>query len=862
MKDLTTISTDLFNKVRSRFSNVKLGDQAGTVITDPAKARFFDLDFTHEGSSIGHVNIKIDEKSLTVIYSDSMVEGQNSAAKDDWYKFLKELRMFAKSNMLNFDTRDITKTNLDKRDYEYLAQENGDMKMSESKLWGTSKTSFQDMGEAKIIVKHSQPVNYALPAGRTMHIDSIYIENAQGERFRYPHRHLNGARAMAVHVANGGTVYDNIGTHISGLSEELSKLRQFKNYTQRNGLQEALSDISDLVITRISDIKEQIAKLQRQNYYAEFAESFSPVHDLPIPEETVNNWVDALTIRTFNEELTSVFPFIYKLTNQPKALSYDELVGESEEQLDERATPEWLELVGKAKELFAKGLTPEQVAKQLGVEEPNNNMAGPMGGKWGAINSAQRDLQKQQKPAFESSEDNKVCDVCEKSPCECDDENVKEHNHLADFEQHLEDITTFEYDVGVVEEPNEGNEFAQKVQMLKAQGAEPGTKFTTSDGEEHTLKDAIEAFGMTLEDFWTEDELAEMQSSQRPNAREVVEFIMSMYDQEQGTFPKGEEGVKIAVEKKFGDHAGQFAGQVVERLSAKEQTQPDFDGMQTAIQEAADATSAAALKAAIEKFQQAAGIKVDGKYGPETSTAYQAAISGKPAAAPATAPAPGGNPATGVNAQGQNVGMAVPDETGAVNPNIMKNPETGELYKPGQAPAGQQAKPTTSTPAATAPAAPGAGAGRGGQGGPTAAQAAQQTKPAAGIATNTAASVMPQQATAGNLSAQPAPAATAPAAPGGQTTTKTTPTPGGQTTTTTTNTSVSGNLKMGKPDGPIQYNGKTVQPGDPQYAAASQALIAQQGKIQQTRDQMRAPRGAPSTAPVQMGKVSADRQDF
>ena len=46
MKDLTTISTDLFNKVRSRFSNVKLGDKAGVVITDPATARFFDLDFT------------------------------------------------------------------------------------------------------------------------------------------------------------------------------------------------------------------------------------------------------------------------------------------------------------------------------------------------------------------------------------------------------------------------------------------------------------------------------------------------------------------------------------------------------------------------------------------------------------------------------------------------------------------------------------------------------------------------------------------------------------------------------------------------------------------------------------------------
>jgi len=618
MKDLTTISTDLFNKVRSRFSNVKLGDQAGVVITDPATARFFDLDFTHEGASLGHVNIKLDDDSLTVIYNESMVEGEHTDAKKHWYDFLKELRMFAKSNMLNFDTRDITKTNLDKRDYEYLAQENGDTKMSESKLWGTSKTSFQDMGEAKIIVKHSQPVNYNIPAGRTMHIDSIYIENAAGERFRYPHRHLNGARAMATHVANGGTVYDAIGTHISGLSEELSKLRQFKNYTQRNGLQEALSDVSELVLSRISDIKEQISKLQRQSYYAEFAESFAPARELPIPEETVNSWVDALTIRTFNEELKSVFPFIYRLVDQPKALGYEDLVGE-----------------GKGK----------------------------------------------------------VCDVCEKNPCVCDDDDLEEHNHLADYEQHLDDITTFEYDV-------------------------------------------------------QEPPMAQPAPTQAPNAREVVEFIMSMYDQEQGTFPKGEEGVKIAVEKRFGEHAGQFASQVVERLSSKEQMMPaqegpDFESMQGAIQEAADATSVGELEAAIKKFQQAAGIAVDGKMGPATQKAMQAAKSQQPAqgaaapaggapaggAAPAAAPAQGQTkPATPAPAQAPAAAPAdeyAPKKSGAF---AAAQQQYSQPAAPAQAPAPAAQPAPAQAPAQ--PSAQGSAAGfapaQGGQPAPAQAQTPQQ----------------------------------------------------------------------------------------------------------------------------------------
>lgn len=70
----------------------------------------------------------------------------------------------------------------------------------------------------------------------------------------------------------------------------------------------------------------------------------------------------------------------------------------------------------------------------------------------------------------------------------------------------------------------------------------------------------------------------------------------------------------------------------------------------------------------------------------------------------------------------------------------------------------------------------------------------------------------------------------------------------GTTKTTNTRTSVSGTIKMGKPEGPIEYNGKTVNPGDPEYTAASQALMAQQGRIQQARQNMRP--GANRPAPV------------
>jgi hypothetical protein len=158
---------------------------------------------------------------------------------------------------------------------------------------------------------------------------------------------------------------------------------------------------------RIETIKETINKLQRTAYYESFVESFEDQEEQMIPEEVQNDLIDRLTIRTFNEELKSVFPYIYKFIDESEIdvveLGADDLI--SEEQLDERVTPEWLDIYSKAKELLAKGMTPEQVAKQLGVQGPNNGMAGSMGGNWGAINKAVNELKQSQKPTFESPED-------------------------------------------------------------------------------------------------------------------------------------------------------------------------------------------------------------------------------------------------------------------------------------------------------------------------------------------------------------------------------------------------------------------------------------------------------------------------
>ncbi len=334
MKNLDTIATELFNKIRGRFPSVTVGDESATITNEVSNGRFFEFNFT----SGKKVSITLDEEDLTVMYSKDLFAEHEEVLKSKWFDFLKELRIFAKKRMLNFDTRDITKSNLDKRDYQYLSTEK---QMSESKLYGTSRTSYQNIGSARMVIKHSAPINQESATGRNSSIHSIYIESNAGERFKYPYRHLNGARAMARHVAEGGNPYDTFGSHISSLSEELSNLRKFKTYMNRSTVMaEGLSQYMDVVNDRIDTVKKTVESLQKQNHYTTTLENFEETVMEDVPEDVTANWIDELTIRQFNEELKDVFPYIYKLVgkaNVVEEIGPEDLLGEYRDDDDDES---------------------------------------------------------------------------------------------------------------------------------------------------------------------------------------------------------------------------------------------------------------------------------------------------------------------------------------------------------------------------------------------------------------------------------------------------------------------------------------------------------------------------------------------
>ena len=52
-------SQDLFNKIRSQFSNIQIGDENGVPTADPSQAVFFEFEFKEDADTYGAVSISL-----------------------------------------------------------------------------------------------------------------------------------------------------------------------------------------------------------------------------------------------------------------------------------------------------------------------------------------------------------------------------------------------------------------------------------------------------------------------------------------------------------------------------------------------------------------------------------------------------------------------------------------------------------------------------------------------------------------------------------------------------------------------------------------------------------------------------------
>ena len=325
MKEIEHIAEDLFNKLRSVYPTLQIGDASANKTLEPEDARFFDFVFEAGGADIGSVTISLVDDQFKIYYSKELTEGLGEN-KQQWYNFLREMRQFAKRRLMTFDVRDITKSNLERKDFEFLRtqqQEFRDSDMNEGKMYGSIKSSYQDLGEtAKIIVRHKRPVDEDVRGSRSRHISKIFIENTDGERMLLPFKNLLGARAAARHVSEGGQLHDDIGTHITNTVGQMAQLKNFVNYSKRNKLvNENTVDIVESVRDAYNNIRQDLTRMTSRRGYSNFAESFEPV-ETTLSEDDLDEMKDQFTVKKHDDNVFESLPLInsiYKTAMENKA---------------------------------------------------------------------------------------------------------------------------------------------------------------------------------------------------------------------------------------------------------------------------------------------------------------------------------------------------------------------------------------------------------------------------------------------------------------------------------------------------------------------------------------------------------------
>ena len=345
-------SEDLFNKIRSQFSNIRLGDENGAATADPSSAVFFEFEFAEDADTFGSVSISLaDGENMKVYYNRDLVNKIDEDSRDEWYAFLKELKDFAVEHQMRFDVRDITKNNLTKQDYENLADTNKTVNTDEMSeelaritklagvekapvaegLTGTSKSSFENLNKTKLIIRHKGKVDETVPGARSRQIQSLYIENEEGERFKYPMTHLAGARAMMRHVANGGRPHDEFGQHIVSTSEDIAKLNSFSRYaSNKDQLNDNAGDIIEQTKLKLENLRGYMKNLSNQTHYENASKDFKTSEEQVLDDETVNKLREKFTMKNLDSRVEDAFPIINKIMSEFEATKEQEQVNELE----------------------------------------------------------------------------------------------------------------------------------------------------------------------------------------------------------------------------------------------------------------------------------------------------------------------------------------------------------------------------------------------------------------------------------------------------------------------------------------------------------------------------------------------------
>jgi len=306
-----TAQNQLYDLLVSKdFGPVKR-NSGGSGVIDDDDADMIAFDYrTPSGKDYGTVVILFTkDNGLTIFFGDNLGRTMEPEEKDSWFKFLEQLRFFAKRHRLTFDLKPASRMK-----YMTKSMANVNESLFES-LSGNSKQSWStpDKG-ARMLINHTRRLGE--DDARFRHIDSIFIETTDGERFKLPFRSLGGAKAMLEHVRQGGRPYDIRGQHVIEMVTELGLLSRFRRAHHGKVFEGTAKTLIEQSENYYQSLKRDLKRISYGRGYENYFESWQPM------EVTDNNMMvedlrNMFIEQTLDTRIESALPLLARLRGEP-----------------------------------------------------------------------------------------------------------------------------------------------------------------------------------------------------------------------------------------------------------------------------------------------------------------------------------------------------------------------------------------------------------------------------------------------------------------------------------------------------------------------------------------------------------------
>jgi hypothetical protein len=147
-------------------------------------------------------------------------------------------------------------------------------RVTESVWTGSTRTSRFPVGECWVVIRHQGRLNTEQNPRRWTKISDVFIHHPNGTRYKWDHKHLLGAKAMAQHMHQQGHPWDEQGQNIHNIMQLIQELRRFKKWSRDNK-----PHMCDLAGECQHEIKSLLHKLCNDTTYPIAIESINSLCD-------------------------------------------------------------------------------------------------------------------------------------------------------------------------------------------------------------------------------------------------------------------------------------------------------------------------------------------------------------------------------------------------------------------------------------------------------------------------------------------------------------------------------------------------------------------------------------------------------